>query len=137
MSIKSLLPLAPTVNLLFLDDTGSDTFDIFEHPDLQALQIPPFPVYWHRNNWIQIITAGGMVYKEQVWLQVRLLDAAYQPVGPWAVMPGVINPGNFNRMRCSGMYTRQNLFTATSPDGLGNLFVSEKKHGVTSQLPTV
>jgi len=80
---------------------------------------------------------GGVVYKEQVLLQVRLLDTAQQPIGPWAVMPGLINPGIANRMRCSGMYTRQQLFTATAPGGAGNLFVSQKKHEVTSQLPTV
>ena len=137
MSIKALLPVAPSVNLLNFGDTGSDSLDIFEQPDLQALQIPPFPAYWHRNQWIQVITAGGVVYKELIWLQVRLLDAAHQPVGPWAIMLGVINPGNMNWMRCSNMYTRQQLFTATAPDGLGNLFVGEKKHGVTSQLPTV
>jgi len=77
------------------------------------------------------------VYKEQVLLQVCLLDAGQQLVGPWAVMPGVINPGHVNRMRCSGMYTRQQLFTGTAPDGAGNLFVGQKKHGVTSQLPTI
>ena len=45
MSIKALLPVALPVNLLFLDDTGSDNLGIFEHPDLQALQIPPWPAY--------------------------------------------------------------------------------------------
>jgi len=84
------------VDLQFLDDTGSESFDIFENPDLQTLQIPPWPVYWYRNQWTQVITAGGVVFKEQVLLQVRLLDTAQQPVGPWAVMPGVINPGITN-----------------------------------------
>jgi len=44
MSIKALLPAAPSVDLRFLDDTGSGSFNIFENPDLQALQIPPWPM---------------------------------------------------------------------------------------------
>ena len=43
MSIKTLPPAA---RQSLLDDTGRDTLDIFEHPDLQALQIQPFPAYW-------------------------------------------------------------------------------------------
>ena len=42
-----------------------------------------------------------------------------------------------NWIRCSGMFLRKTLFTATAPDGEGVLFVAMKRNGVTSQLPVV
>jgi len=42
-----------------------------------------------------------------------------------------------NQIRCSGMFLRKALFTATAPDGAGDLFVAMKKNGIVRQLPVV
>jgi hypothetical protein len=42
-----------------------------------------------------------------------------------------------NQLRCSGMFLRQALFTDTGLDGQGELYISDKKTGVTRLLPAL
>lgn len=59
---------------------------------------------------------------------------------PWTKVQALVNPGvsiQGQGIRLSGMWMRQNLFTATAPDGAGDLFVSDRKTRIAQALPSV
>jgi hypothetical protein len=75
---------------------------------------------------------------EVITLKINFKDNTSTYMGGWNQMPCVVTPGAvWDRLRCSGMHLRQELFTATAPNGEGMLYVAVKKNGVVASLPVV
>ena len=117
------------------DDTGSTFLELFRADDCQHLGL--IPAYHDWRNKVKLETANGTITRKSFPLEVQLLvDGA--PFGSVNKVTAAITPGRGgNQARCSGMFLRQTLFTATSPNGQGILYTSDKKTGVTKPLPAV
>jgi hypothetical protein len=72
---------------------------------------------------------------------VRWLDAHHNPIEPQTIFElAVVSPGystDAGAVRLSGMSLRRRLFTATAPDGNGELHIAKKKNGIVERLPVV
>lgn len=56
----------------------------------------------------------------------------------WSPVEAAVVPGDENvGVRCSGPFVRDNLYTGTTPDGLGYLYISAKKGGVCGFMPAI
>lgn len=80
-------------------------------------------------------TANGRAlrYITSVWVNFK--DANENFMDQWREVECVLNLDNQTRL--SGMYLRNNLYTATAPDDTGRLYIGTKKNGVVAPLPTV
>ena len=108
-----------------LDDTGSSCLELFRDDDYQQLGLTPAYHTWMNN--VMLDTANGTVPRRSLQLEVQLLVNG-APFGPVDQVRATITPGvGANQLRCSGMFLRQALFTATNPNGQGILYISDKK----------
>lgn len=124
----------------FLDDTGSDIMSIFEIPDLAMLAVNNGSQWWAPD--VMISTAGGLITRRALWVRTKWFCSPVQTLGTdWILQCVAVNPGVWSALgacpRLSGMSLRQLSFTATAPDGSGDLHVADKKNGVVSRLPVV
>ncbi len=118
-----------------LDDTGSTYLELFRDDDCRKLGLTPGYHAWMNN--VTLDTANGTVIRRSFGLEVQLVvnGASF---GTVAQVRATITRGVGGRqLRCSGMFLRHSLFTATSPNGQGILYISNKKTGVTKPLPAV
>ena len=129
------IPAGPHVNLLLLDDTGSKFLDLYLD-DLALLGIQP-----GYNGWVGLVwlaTANGIVHRDTLLAMAFVNDGnGVATMNPTVVRCAVNLTMSQNQTRCSGMFLRTALFTATAPDGAGVLFVAVKKNGVVRQLTVV
>jgi len=105
------------------------------------LAVPLAIVQANPSVWLN--TVGGPVQRHLLVLEAQLLDQQQNPIRGRVFVITAVDPGNPNRMRCSGMLVRKNFFTATAPNRAPNwqaqglLHVAEKKNGIVSHLPVV
>ena len=123
-----------SIEVPVLDDTGSSFLEIFD-ADRIALNIPHGFLQIHQP--VTLVTASVPVQRSVVYLQAKLLDQTDSSIRGWAVVMAVVVLGPSNRYRCSGMFVRKSLFTATAPDVQRLLHVAEKKNGIITHLPVV
>ncbi|EGC47208.1 conserved hypothetical protein [Histoplasma capsulatum var. duboisii H88] len=116
-----------------LNDTGSNALTVFD-TDLVALAIPPTYMGFGGNT--QITTAGGSVIRQQITVEIQLLDSQGNAVSDWILEEGIVTPAVIGGVRLSGDCIRQSLYFATAP-GNQHLYVAEKKNGIVEQLPVV
>ncbi|KAL1983598.1 hypothetical protein VTN96DRAFT_10177 [Rasamsonia emersonii] len=116
-----------------LDDTGSTYLELFRDDDCQWLSLTRGCHFWMPN--VLLDTANGLVTRRSIELEVQLVVNG-APFGNITRVRATITPGfGGDQLRCSGMFLRNQLFTATSPYGQGVLYISDRKTGVTQPLP--
>jgi hypothetical protein len=118
------------------NDTGSDVQTVFT-TDLANLQYDP-NIYRGNLPAIYVNTAGGVVLRQRIILEVQLLKADGSVVSPWIQEVGVITAvqQGVQQYRLSGNAMRNFLYFGTAP-GNAQLYVAEKKNGLVSQLPVL
>jgi len=122
-----------TTNVTILNDTGSNAQTIFR-ADLHNLLYNP-QTYQGYRGVVRVTTAGGVVLREQIEIEMQVLKADGTGVSPWFREIGLVAPQAL-QFRLSGNAMRNHLYFATSP-GNGILFVARKKNGIMAQLPVV
>jgi hypothetical protein len=122
-----------TILIPVLDDTGSTYLEIFE-TDRAALQILPALSSGTPAGCIN--NCCSTCLSKVIALTAKLLDRSYGGIGDWVDIMAAYAPGPPTRDRCSGMFVRKSLFTATAPNRQGLLHVSEK-NGIARHLPVV
>ena len=96
----------------------------------QLLHLPP----------VSVVAANNTHWVPSILVQVSIVDNLGREVMPWRNIQTIVYPGGWRingPSRMSGMFLRHSLFTATAPDGLGNLFISNRKTGIVNNLPAV
>jgi len=118
------------------NDTGSNLQTVFT-TDLANLQYNA-NTYGGNLPAISVNTAGGLVLRQRITLEVQLLKADGSAVSPWIQEVGVITPvqQGTQQYRLSGNAMRNFLYFGTAP-GNAQLYVAEKKNGLVGQLPVV
>jgi len=86
---------------------------------------------------VVLTTAAVPVYRNVIALTAKLLDRSYGGIGDWVNIMAAYVPGPPTRDRCSGMFVRKSLFTATAPNRQGLLHIAERKNGIVRHLPVV
>ena len=82
-------------------------------------------------------TANGVVSRRRIAIETQILKADGTAITPWFWEVAVDTPLQSGmQWRLSGNAMRNHLYFATAP-GNANLFVAEKKNGITTQLPVV
>ena len=118
-----------------MNDTGSDIQTIFP-TDLAALQYNQLTYQGHLGV-LPIGTANGVVLRRKIAIEMQILKADGTTITPWFRETAVVAPLQPGiQYRLSGNAMRDHLYFATAP-GNANLFVAEKKNGITTQLPVV
>jgi len=118
-----------------MNDTGSNIQTIFP-TDLAVLRYDP-ATYQGNLGTLSIATAGGVVYREKIVIEMQITKADGTAITPWFRESAVVTPLQSGiQHRLSGNVMRDHLYFATAP-GNANLFVAEKKNGITTQLPVV
>ncbi|KAL2359239.1 hypothetical protein RJZ56_007915 [Blastomyces dermatitidis] len=131
--IPGLLSSSLSITVTMLNDTGSDVLTVFD-TDLTALAIPP--TYEGFGTYVSVSTPNGIIIRQQVIVDIQLLDSQGNPVSDWIREEGVITPAALGVGRLSGDGIRQSLYFATAP-GNQHLYVAEKKNGIVKVLPVV
>ncbi|WEW56265.1 hypothetical protein PRK78_001707 [Emydomyces testavorans] len=131
--VLGLLPHVFSIDITMLNDTGSNTMTIFD-TDLTALSIPP--TYRGFGVNIPVATAVGIVLRQQISVEIQMLDSKGDPVSDWILERAIVTPAATGAARLSGDGIRQRLYFATAP-GNQHLYVAEKKNGIVEQLPVV
>lgn len=116
-----------------LNDTGSNILTVFDS-DLVALSIPQTYMGFGAN--VPITTAGGLVKRQQITVEIQLLDSQGNALSDWILKKGIVTPAATGVCRLSGDGNRQSLYFATAP-GNQHLYLAEKQNGIIKQLPVV
>ncbi|OAT00265.1 uncharacterized protein BDCG_16552 [Blastomyces dermatitidis ER-3] len=110
--IPGLLSSSLSITVTMLNDTGSDVLTVFD-TDLTALAIPP--TYEGFGTYVSVSTPNGIIIRQQVIVDIQLLDSQGNPVSDWIREEGVITPAALGVGRLSGDGIRQSLYFATAP----------------------
>jgi hypothetical protein len=114
-----------------LDDTGAAYLEVFQDDDCVFLGLTRSYRFWGIRR--RLDTANGIVARKAFRPEVQLLKGN-APFGPISLITAFISPGRGgNTLRCSGPLIRQTFFTGTSPHRPNNLYISDKKTGITSR----
>ena len=106
--------------------------ELFESDDYFWLGLDDHYMHWSSGATIEM--ANGNVWRNTFMLEIQL-SVNGESFGPIIRTEAFISPGlGEDSPRCSGMFLRQNLFTATSPFANGDLLISDRKSGVTKDL---
>ncbi|CAG8909007.1 unnamed protein product [Penicillium egyptiacum] len=127
ISVDSQLPGVSGINLYVCHDTGADIMAI-PQCNIDQLEAIGVPVYVQGYTIMDI--PGGTSCHKVVEVDVRLTDRRGGPLSHWmrvqaCVIQSVLGP-QFG-MPLSGPFLRFALYTATCPDGQGNLYVCDNK----------
>ncbi|KAK9348655.1 hypothetical protein V1522DRAFT_389362 [Lipomyces starkeyi] len=124
------------LDVCIANDTGSDIQTIFA-TDLAFLSYKHY-TYTGRLGPTFISTAGGGIYREQIFIEMQISRADGTTVSPWFAEIAVITPAQPGVPQCrlSGNAMRNFLYFATAP-GNTTLYVAEKKNGIIRQLPVI
>jgi hypothetical protein len=124
-----------TLTVSIMNDTGSSIQTIWP-TDLVALRYNQH-TYQGRLGTLSIATANGVAVREKVVIEMQIIKADGTAITPWFRENAVVTPLQPGiQYRLSGNAMRDHLYFATAP-GNANLFVAEKKNGITTQLPVV
>jgi len=116
-----------------LDDTGSELLELYEVDDCARIGLTEEYEGW--EDPVQLDTVNGKITRSTFMVEVRLL-AEGRPFGPICeVLAYMAEGAGGSSWRCSGGFLRQELFTATSPRQPTRLYISDRKTGVTRDLP--
>ncbi|PLN83983.1 hypothetical protein BDW42DRAFT_191967 [Aspergillus taichungensis] len=122
------------VSVRIANDTGSNVQSIFD-TDLTRLQYDPH-TYLGTHGQVPLTTASGIIFREQIVIELQIVDSQGEEISPWFAEVAVIIPEELGVVRLSGGAMRNQLYFATAP-GNDTLYISRKKNGVVSQLPVV
>jgi hypothetical protein len=118
-----------------MNDTGSSVQTIFP-TDLTALLHNQLTYQGYRGTLV-VETANGLVRRRKIVIEMQITKADGTAITPWFTETAIITPPQAGiQYRLSGKAMRNHLYFATPP-GNTNLFVAEKKNGITTQLPVV
>lgn len=112
------------MNLVVLGDTGSSHLSLNFPNDFILLGYQPgdiIPV-----ETAEVVTANGKVFRNITSVQINFKDSNGAYMAKWQISECLLNPG-LDDTRLPGIYIRNNLYTATVPDGTGRLYFSAKK----------
>lgn len=82
-----------------LNDAGSDALAVFD-TDLLALAIPSDYGGFGLN--VPVATAAGTAMRQQIVVELQLLDTQGNPVSEWILENGIVLLGNIGVCRLSG-----------------------------------
>lgn len=111
---------------------------IYERDVEELLQIPGAMLKFRPS--VTLMTANGPVERLRIEIEASVIGPSDARLVPFTLTEAVIAPDELlveDETRLSGMLLRQNIFTATAPDGLGTLFIASRKSHITRQLPAV
>ena len=117
-----------------MNDTGCSIQTLFS-TDLDALGYDESTYRGHKGT-TDISTANGVVSRRKIAIETQIVKADGTAITPWFEQNAVILPQSGLQYRLSGRAIRDHLYFATAP-GNANLFVAQKKNGITTQLPVV
>ena len=118
-----------------MNDTGSSIQTLLS-TDLAALGYNPLTYRGHRGV-TNLRTAGGVMRRRRIVIETQVIKADGTAITPWFRQDAVVLPRPSGiQYRLSGRAIRDHLYFATAP-GNANLFVAQKKNGITTQLPVV
>jgi len=125
-----------TLPVVIANDTGSNVQTVFTS-DLASLNYDP-NTYRGLVEPAMVTTAGGVVVREQILIEMQLARADGTAASPWFPELAVITPitPEVQQARLSGEGIRKLFYFATAP-GNETLYVAMKKGGIVSQLPAV
>jgi hypothetical protein len=118
-----------------MNDTGCSLQTVFS-TDLATLGYNQLTYQGHRAI-VSIGTANGVIRRRKIVIEMQIIKADGTAVTPWFRETAVVlSPQPGIQYRLSGRAIRNHLYFATAP-GNANLFVAQKKNGITTQLPIV
>jgi hypothetical protein len=117
-----------------MNDTGCDIQTLLP-TDLPALGYNQLTYRGHLGVK-NIGTGNGVVRRRRIIIETQIVKADGTAITPWFREDAVILPQSGLQYRLSGSAMRNHLYFATAP-GNANLFVAQKKNGITTQLPVV
>ena len=117
-----------------MNDTGSSIQTLLS-PDLSALGYNQHTYRGHRGI-ADLETANGVIHRRRIVVETQIIMADGTAITPWFRQNAVALPQLGIQCRLSGRAMRNHLYFATAP-GNANLFVAQKKNGITTQLPVV
>jgi hypothetical protein len=118
-----------------MNDTGSSIQTLFS-TDLAALGYNELTYRGHRGI-ADIETANGTIRRRRIVTEMQIMKADGTTITPWFREFAVVLPPQPGiQCRLSGKAMRNHLYFATAPRN-ANLFVAQKKSGITTQLPVV
>ncbi|PGH27108.1 hypothetical protein AJ80_01295 [Polytolypa hystricis UAMH7299] len=118
----------------YLDDTGAAYLSV---RDTDLGRLGYCNNYAYKKGWRRMRTANGVVNKQKLGIEVRLLMLSGNYIQGFQETDAVAHRGPTYGSYLSGLFVRKSLFTGTCPDGNGNLVVSVKKHGITANIDVV
>ncbi|KAJ5373857.1 hypothetical protein N7517_005863 [Penicillium concentricum] len=125
-----------SITLLVCHDTGADVMAI---PEYYIDQLERLGTRCPVHGYNIVATPDGMGVHKVVELDVRLNDGSGQTLSYWLRVQACVlvdMPGPNVSMILSGPFVRFALYTATCPDGQGNLYVCNHKREL-KHLPAV
>jgi hypothetical protein len=118
-----------------MNDTGCSIQTLFS-TDLAALGYDRLTYRGHRGI-ANIRTGNGVIRRRRIVIETQIIKADGTAITPWFRQNAVVLPLQSGiQYRLSGRAIRNHLYFATAP-GNTNLFVAQKKNGITTQLPVV
>ncbi|KAJ5824255.1 hypothetical protein N7447_006595 [Penicillium robsamsonii] len=129
-------PSCYSLTLLVCHDTGADIMAI---PEYYIAQLEALGMRVPVHGYNIMATASGTACNKIVEIDVRLNDGAGQTLSYWMRIQACVlvnMPGPNAGMLLSGPFLRFALYTATCPDGQGNLYVCNHKSEL-KQLPAI
>ena len=116
-----------------MNDTGCSIQTVFS-TDLAALGYNQLTYRGHRGT-AAMRTANGLIRRRRIESQIITEDGT--TITPWFRKTAVVTPLQPGiQYRLSGNAMQNHLYFATAR-GNANVFVAEKKNGITTQLPVV
>lgn len=118
-----------------MNDTGCNIQTLLP-TDLAALGYNQLTYRGHRGT-ADLDTANGTIRRRRIVIETQIIKADGTVITPWFRQLAVVLPLQSGiQYRLSGRAIRNHLYFATAP-GNANLFVAQKKNGITTQLPVV
>jgi hypothetical protein len=114
------------------NDTGSDIQTVFQS-DLAGMHYD-LGTYMGRIGMGRINTPNGVMFRERILIQIKLVDSSGAELTRWFVDTAAITPNMPGLLRLSGIAMRHHLYFATAP-GNEDLYVAVQRNGITTQLP--
>ncbi|CAI7662555.1 unnamed protein product [Penicillium glandicola] len=136
VSANSQLPGVNSLTLYVCHDTGADFMAI---PQCYIDQVESLGIAVPVHGYNIMDTPGGWSCHKVVELDVRITDGTGNSLCHWMRVQACVLasvPGDHFGMLLSGPFLRFALYTATCPDGQGNLYVCKHKKEL-RQIPAI
>lgn len=110
------------ITIEIVNDTGSTHQSVFK-TDLEKMNYDRNTYRGHTGN-IQLYTANGIISRESLWVELRLLKPDKTPFGDWFLEQAKLDPANPPGDRFTGTRIRNEFLFATVP-GRYHLYVAK------------